>query len=121
MIDEPLSALDSAMRKKLQEEIARVHKEFNLTTIMVSHDKAEIYKLANRVLKLNSGKVASNSPIDYSKVSKELKLKAEVIKVLGNSAIVSVYDNLLEIKLKDAKVGDIIELKVSEISFLKKI
>ncbi len=121
LLDEPLSALDSAMRKKLQEEIARVHKEFNLTTIMVSHDKAEIYKLANRVLKLSNGKVAANSPIDYSKVSKELKLKAEVIKVLGDTAIVSVYDNLLEIELKDAKVGDIVELKVSEISFLKKI
>ena len=121
LLDEPLSALDSTMRKKLQEEILKVHKEFNLTTIMVSHDKAEIYKLANRVLKLSNGKVINNSPIDYSNVSKELILEAEVIKVLGDIAIVSIYNNLLKIKLKNAKVGDIIKLKASDFLINKDI
>ena len=52
LMDEPLSALDPHMRLKLQDEILTLHKEFKTTTIMVSHDPSEIYKLASRVLVL---------------------------------------------------------------------
>jgi molybdate transport system ATP-binding protein len=45
LLDEPLSALDLEMRINLQNEILKLHKEFNLTTIMISHDLSEIYKL----------------------------------------------------------------------------
>jgi len=38
LLDEPLSALDHAMRHKLQDELAKLHQHFNLTTILVSHD-----------------------------------------------------------------------------------
>lgn len=57
LMDEPLSALDPNMRTKLQNEILSLHKEFNTTTIMVSHDPSEIYRLASRVLVLNQGKI----------------------------------------------------------------
>lgn len=57
LMDEPLSALDPSMRTKLQNEILSLHKEFNTTTIMVSHDPSEIYRLASRVLVLNQGKI----------------------------------------------------------------
>ena len=53
LMDEPLSALDSNMRTKLQDEILTLHKEFGTTTIMVSHDSSEIYCLANRMVVLN--------------------------------------------------------------------
>ena len=45
LLDEPLSALDSEMRLKLQDHILKVHQQFNLTTILVSHDVAEINKM----------------------------------------------------------------------------
>ncbi|MBN2825639.1 MAG: ATP-binding cassette domain-containing protein, partial [Campylobacterales bacterium] len=57
LMDEPLSALDPAMRFKLQHEILTLHKEFNTTTIMVSHDPSEIYRLASRVIVLHYGKI----------------------------------------------------------------
>ncbi|MBN2824600.1 MAG: ABC transporter ATP-binding protein [Campylobacterales bacterium] len=57
LMDEPLSALDPAMRFKLQNEILALHKEFCTTTIMVSHDPSEIYRLASRVIVLHNGKV----------------------------------------------------------------
>ena len=57
LMDEPLSALDPAMRTKLQNEILQLHKEFNTTTIMVSHDPSEIYRLSNRVIVLQQGKI----------------------------------------------------------------
>ena len=52
LLDEPLSALDADMRTKLQNEILTLHKEFGTTTIMVSHDPSEIYRLSNRVVVL---------------------------------------------------------------------
>jgi molybdate transport system ATP-binding protein len=57
LLDEPLSALDPVMRNKLQNEILSLHKEFGTTTIMVSHDPAEIYRLASRVLVLEQGSI----------------------------------------------------------------
>lgn len=59
LLDEPLSALDREMRQKLQDYILKVHQQFNLTTIMVSHDVGEIFKLSDRVLHLEEGQVRS--------------------------------------------------------------
>jgi molybdate transport system ATP-binding protein len=60
LLDEPLSALDPDMRTKLQNEILTLHKEFNITTLMVSHDPSEIYRLASRVVVLDHGKITSD-------------------------------------------------------------
>jgi len=60
LMDEPLSALDPAMRTKLQNEILTLHKEFNTTTIMVSHDPSEIYRLASRVVVLEQGRIIND-------------------------------------------------------------
>ncbi|MCE2612627.1 ATP-binding cassette domain-containing protein [Flavobacteriaceae bacterium D16] len=57
LLDEPLSALDPAMRFKLQEYLIRVHKEFKLTTLLVSHDISEISRLSNTVLVMEKGKI----------------------------------------------------------------
>ena len=60
LMDEPLSALDPLMRTKLQSEILKLHKEFKTTTIMVSHDPSEMYRLASRVLVLDQGKLVDD-------------------------------------------------------------
>lgn len=57
LLDEPLSALDADVRSRLQDEILRLHQHFGLTTILVSHDIGEVYKLANRVLLIGQGKI----------------------------------------------------------------
>ncbi|GAA4451355.1 sulfate/molybdate ABC transporter ATP-binding protein [Nibrella saemangeumensis] len=57
LLDEPLSALDTETRLRLQEEISQVHKQFKLTTVLVSHDNAEIIRLADRVISLQAGKI----------------------------------------------------------------
>ncbi|NTU98026.1 MAG: ATP-binding cassette domain-containing protein [Chlorobiaceae bacterium] len=57
LLDEPLSALDQKTRVLLQDEILRLHKAFNLTTILVSHDKLEVFKLSDRVAVLETGKI----------------------------------------------------------------
>ncbi len=57
LLDEPLSALDHAMRSKLQDYILEVHRRFNLTTILVSHEISEVFKMADTVLSMEKGKV----------------------------------------------------------------
>ncbi|TDN37310.1 ATP-binding cassette domain-containing protein [Hymenobacter sp. UV11] len=57
LLDEPLSALDLPTRLRLQQVLADVHRRFALTTILISHDPAEIARLAHRVLTLDLGRV----------------------------------------------------------------
>lgn len=64
LMDEPLSSLDEKMREKLQAEIAKLHKEFGTTTIMVSHDAQASYVLADRIIVLAQGKVLKDGKKD---------------------------------------------------------
>ena len=58
LLDEPLSALDNAMREKLQDYLLALHDEFKMSAILVSHDIAEIYKLCSKVFVLENGKIS---------------------------------------------------------------
>ncbi len=58
LMDEPFSALDSVNRVNLQEEILRLKKQLNKTIIFVTHDNAEAYRLADRLVILKKGKIA---------------------------------------------------------------
>lgn len=57
LLDEPLSALDYEMRLNLQDEILKAHKLLNSQTILVSHDKEEVHKLADTVVMLRNGTI----------------------------------------------------------------
>ena len=57
LLDEPLSALDSTMRLKLQNEIVRLHEEFGTTTLMVSHDRGELLRLSDRIFQMQNGRL----------------------------------------------------------------
>ena len=69
LMDEPLSALDPAMRSKLKEEILILHKTFGTTTIMVSHDTDASYHLADRILVLDHGKLILDGTPDETLIS----------------------------------------------------
>jgi len=64
LMDEPLSALDSAMRSKLQEEILKLHKTFGTTTIMISHDTEASYHLADRIIVLKEGLIVRDGSVE---------------------------------------------------------
>jgi len=85
LLDEPLSALDLQMRLKLQDELLRMHRDFGLTTLLVSHDLSEIFKLSTRVLMLEHGRVARSGTPSELFVSGELggkfKFTGEVIRI----------------------------------------
>jgi ABC-type Fe3+/spermidine/putrescine transport system ATPase subunit len=59
LLDEPLSALDRALRKRLREEIARIQRETGVTTLFVTHDQDDAMALADRLVVMNEGQVAA--------------------------------------------------------------
>jgi len=59
LLDEPLSALDPDTRARLQTDLRRLHAHFGATTLMTSHDPAEAQRLADRMLRLEAGRLST--------------------------------------------------------------
>ncbi|MHA1267020.1 MAG: tungstate ABC transporter ATP-binding protein WtpC [Candidatus Helarchaeota archaeon] len=57
LLDEPLSALDYNTRYQLREEISRIQRKLNITTIYVTHDRMEAITLADRLAIMNDGEI----------------------------------------------------------------
>jgi len=57
LLDEPLGALDPITRLGLQRELARIHRELNLTSVMVTHDMVEAFTLADRIAVMFRGEL----------------------------------------------------------------
>ncbi len=57
LLDEPLSNLDAKLRNEMRQEIRRVCKEYQLTTVYVTHDQKEALSVADRLAILDKGKV----------------------------------------------------------------
>lgn len=62
-LDEPLSALDAKIRKRLRYMIRQIQKEMGLTTIFVTHDQEEAMVMSDRIFLMNKGEIVqSGSP-----------------------------------------------------------
>ena len=57
LLDEPFSALDSHLRFLLEGEVRRVIREFGKTVVLVSHDRDEVFRMADRAAILKEGRV----------------------------------------------------------------
>jgi len=55
LMDEPLSNLDAKLRVQMRAEIKRLHRQFPITTIYVTHDQSEAMTLSDRVVVMNHG------------------------------------------------------------------
>ena len=116
LMDEPLSALDSHMRLKLQDEILTLHKEFKTTTIMVSHDPSEMYKLASRVLVLKDGKIIDDGlPKDIllkTQGSQKFSFEGEILDIIKvdviNIAIVAIGQQIVEVVISNIEAQNLI-------------
>ena len=110
LMDEPLSALDPAMRTKLQYEISQLHKEFQTTTIMVSHDPSEIYRLAERVVVFEQGKIVRDgTPSEIllqTSGSQKFSFEGELLEIrkadLLYVAIVSIGQQLVQVVISQS-------------------
>lgn len=57
LMDEPLSNLDAKLRVKMREDIRRLQKDLNITTIYVTHDQEEALAVSDRIAVMKDGKV----------------------------------------------------------------
>src|SRR5213594_3677028 len=58
LMDEPLSNLAANLREEMRFEIRRLHEEFGITTLYVTHDQAEAMVISDRIAVLDRGRVA---------------------------------------------------------------
>jgi len=115
LLDEPLSALDATMRTKLQNELLTLHKTFQTTTIMVSHDPSEIYRLASRVIVLENGIVTNDGkPTNVllkKQGSQKFSFQGELLEIKKVDvifiAIVAIGQQLVEVVLSANEANDL--------------
>lgn len=107
LLDEPFSALDPIIREALIEDLERVLRETRITTIFVTHDRSEAFRLATRIGVMNAGRILQvgspyevmNHPVDQfvaSLVGVENILDAEVVRKNGRAIIASVAGHPIE-------------------------
>lgn len=56
-MDEPFGALDAKVRKELRRWLRKLHDEFHITSIFVTHDQEEALDVADRIVVMNNGKI----------------------------------------------------------------
>ena len=62
LLDEPLSALDAAVRLQMREEIRRIQRDQRIATLMITHDQDEALSMADRVAVMRDGRIEQISP-----------------------------------------------------------
>jgi len=119
LLDEPFSALDTVVKRKLHDEILRLKSALNLPILFVSHDKEEVFKLSDKIAAVKDGKISAMHSPDKaffdSKFSGKFSFLGTVINIkkidITYMAYLSVGGQLVqtlltEYDIKDLKVGD---------------
>ncbi|WP_459819354.1 sulfate/molybdate ABC transporter ATP-binding protein [Campylobacter concisus] len=129
LLDEPLSALDNAMREKLQDYLLALHDEFKMSILLVSHDIAEIYKLCNKVFVLENGKISRSGSASEiflkSAGSQKFAFNAKILEVKKRDTIfvanVLINRQICEVVLSSSeamnlKAGDMVVVSTKAFS-----
>jgi putative spermidine/putrescine transport system ATP-binding protein len=61
LLDEPLTALDLAIRTAMQEELRRLHRDLGTTFVFVTHDQGEALTMSDRIILMRAGEIAQDS------------------------------------------------------------
>jgi iron(III) transport system ATP-binding protein len=79
LLDEPLSNLDANLREEMRFEIRRLHEEFAITTLYVTHDQAEAMVISDRIAVLDRGRVAQIGTADELFLKPRTRFVAEFV------------------------------------------
>lgn len=120
LLDEPLSALDSTLRRDMQTLIATLHQKYNRTVLMVSHDILEIITLANKILVIKEKEaILYNNPKTYFQsidLLQEIEEIGTIISLEENQVTLQVNEQIRKVQrsminIKSFHVGDKVKLK----------
>lgn len=85
LLDEPFSSLDMEMRRQLRDDLLRFHKEFHLTTLLVTHDLPDVYYLADKVIVLDRGEIVrSGTPAEVfgtGGIDNKIQIRGEILSI----------------------------------------
>lgn len=119
LLDEPLSALDERMKALLQDELLKINRELGVTILLVTHDSSEMYKLCDRVLLFEMGRIVADASPRKLFVEREttqkFAFKGEILEIRAVDAVyvavVAIGNNLVEVVVdsdekEDLQAGD---------------
>lgn len=120
LLDEPLSALDAEMRNALQDEIAKAHRLSGVTTLLVSHDLNEVFRLASHVICIENGVITRSGKAEAvfsdNSISGKVQITGQIARIekqdtinivtviSGNNQIIKVI--AFDSDLENLKLGD---------------
>lgn len=112
LLDEALSALDHSTRNELQDYISSLHRSLELTSIMVSHDIAEISKMADRLIMMESGKITKEGDVfsifTNKQISGKFQFNGEILAIVPSDVIfivsVLIGKNLVKVVVDEKTV-----------------
>ncbi len=85
LLDEPLANLDAHLRDEMRDLILSIHKEFEVTTVFVTHDQEEAVLLADRIALIFDGQLVQYSP---SRDFYEKPASERIARFFGNGNII---------------------------------
>lgn len=80
ILDEPTAGLDPAGRDEILDQIAKLHRERNITVILVSHSMEDVAKYVDRIIVMNKGELV------YSDTPKRVFANYKVLETIGLAA-----------------------------------
>ena len=115
LLDEPLSALDPEMRSRLQDVVLEFHRQFGVTTILVSHTPAEIFKLSQRVYMLDRGRIMRvglpGEVFIGKKTSGKFKFEGEILAMEKDDVVViltiGIGNNVVKVVATERDLGNL--------------
>ena len=94
LFDEPFSALDPLIRRDMQNEVIRLHRELGKTMVFITHDLAEALKLGDRILIMRDGAIIQIGSPD------------EVVARPADDYVKDFVSEVPEVARADPEVGD---------------
>lgn len=79
LLDEPTTGLDPVMMEFVDELVHRITVDYQLTTVIISHDMASTFRLADKIAVLHGGKIIAEGSVEEIKASTDERVRALIM------------------------------------------
>lgn len=110
LLDEPLAALDPNRRSDLRRTIARIQQDRDLTTVVITHDRAEAAELGQTIALMLEGRIVQH---DEPRALFERPCSAAVARFFGVANLVPDGDGVLAIRPEHVRLDDAAPLRAT--------
>lgn len=92
LLDEIFSALDDEIKDKLFESLYKIHKELNLTTLFVTHNKNDTYKYSDEIIEYKHNKITQ-----YKNNNDFISLQGKIHSIDDNITKIEIDGHIIEV------------------------